>query len=332
MKHFFRVEAVKERAKLDVKDSKILSVLVTDARASLASISRKVGLSRDAVAYRIKQLMNKGVIQGFSPFVNYKRLGFMRIRLYVLVSEESEERKKAFIDYLSKDKHVVRILEFNDRWDYEISIIVRNLDEFDKFKRALDGAFSGLFIEEQAFIVMDRYATTYFPTGFYVPPAPPKKEPEVDELDCKILHALSNDARKSYYSVGQQLNIDADTVRNRIKKMTDSGVIRHLAAVVNISRLNYDFYVFSVDMRYISPKEERMLKNIVVNNKSVIEITRVIGNHLLVYISAEHSSVLHKTIKEFKLRFANSIKSYMTLIAYRELYFRPVPDVVCIPR
>jgi len=50
------------KAKLDVKDKKILSILSANSRIPLTQLAKKVGLSRDAVNYRIKNYEKNGII------------------------------------------------------------------------------------------------------------------------------------------------------------------------------------------------------------------------------------------------------------------------------
>ena len=51
--------------KMDVKDRKILYHLDIDSRQSFNNIGKKVGLTRDNVAYRVKRLQDKGIITNF---------------------------------------------------------------------------------------------------------------------------------------------------------------------------------------------------------------------------------------------------------------------------
>ena len=52
--------------KLDLKDKRILTVLDESARTPLSKIAAKVGLSKQLVDYRIKSLIRRGIINGFT--------------------------------------------------------------------------------------------------------------------------------------------------------------------------------------------------------------------------------------------------------------------------
>jgi Lrp/AsnC family leucine-responsive transcriptional regulator len=60
---------------VDAVDWRILAVLQTDARLSQNEISRRVNLSAPAVAERIRRLLDRGIIEGYSARINPAALG-----------------------------------------------------------------------------------------------------------------------------------------------------------------------------------------------------------------------------------------------------------------
>ena len=74
-----------ENGEIDAVDARILAALVDDARASVAVLSRLVGLSAPTVSERIARLEDAGVIEGYTLTVSPKALGlpiaaWLRIR------------------------------------------------------------------------------------------------------------------------------------------------------------------------------------------------------------------------------------------------------------
>ena len=63
------------KTKIDLKDRKILYELDLDCRQSNTQIGKKVGLTRDVVAYRIKRMEEEGVITNFWTAINTFKLG-----------------------------------------------------------------------------------------------------------------------------------------------------------------------------------------------------------------------------------------------------------------
>jgi len=67
--------------KLDIKDKKILYELDMDARQSISSIAKRVGLSKEVVNYRIRRMEKEGLIDGYYAIIEYSKLGYMYCRL-----------------------------------------------------------------------------------------------------------------------------------------------------------------------------------------------------------------------------------------------------------
>ncbi|MCP3674288.1 MAG: Lrp/AsnC family transcriptional regulator [Gammaproteobacteria bacterium] len=51
---------------MDIKDKKLISLLLENARASTSDLARRMGLSRTAVQERIKKLEARGIITGYT--------------------------------------------------------------------------------------------------------------------------------------------------------------------------------------------------------------------------------------------------------------------------
>lgn len=62
--------------RMDPLDQRIVSALVSDARASYAEIGSRVGLSAPAVKRRVDKLLESGVLRGFTAVVDPEALGW----------------------------------------------------------------------------------------------------------------------------------------------------------------------------------------------------------------------------------------------------------------
>ncbi len=82
-----------------------------------------------------------------------------------------------------------------------------------------------------------------------------------DDLDLRILAILNEDARMSYREIAKKLDIASGTVYNRIKKMTDNGIIKGYIPLLDHRKLGYDLTVLiliQVEGEYLT-KVEKML-------------------------------------------------------------------------
>ncbi len=61
---------------MDTVDQKVISCLLTDARATFAEIGATVGLSASAAKRRVDRLLDSGAIRGFTAVVDPMALGW----------------------------------------------------------------------------------------------------------------------------------------------------------------------------------------------------------------------------------------------------------------
>ena len=91
--------------KLDLKDRKILYHLDLNSRESFRSIGRKVGLSKDVVASRVKRMEDEGVIRGYWTIIDSYRFGYQVYRYYIIFQNATSEKKEEIMQELVKYKN-----------------------------------------------------------------------------------------------------------------------------------------------------------------------------------------------------------------------------------
>ena len=67
---------------------------------------------------------------------------------------------------------------------------------------------------------------------------------DLDALDRGILRILQEDGRMSYSEMARRLGVPESTVRLRVKKLKERGVIRKFAALINPFKAGYSIVAF----------------------------------------------------------------------------------------
>ena len=144
--------------KFDKYDRLILKELDENARKSLSELSKKVGLSRDAVRNRIKKLVDNKVIIAFTPIYNPPNMGFPIID-YVFISlyNPSEVQEKEFLKFLKSHKNVTYVAGLIGKWDYILDIMANNPGEFDRILKDIRQRFPELIKDYEIYGVLQEY-------------------------------------------------------------------------------------------------------------------------------------------------------------------------------
>ena len=144
-----------------------------------------------------------------------------------------------------------------------------------------------------------------------------------------ILHILSKNCRQSTYEIGKKVNLSADAVGLRIKKLCNSGIIKKFTILPNLSLLGYNWYTFNLKIAVFDKKNEARFKIFIGDHPYIIKAIKTLGMcDLLMYIIADGQEHFHKTVKQIKKEFSDIIRNYGTFVAYREHMFRAMPNVL----
>ncbi|MDO8553864.1 MAG: Lrp/AsnC family transcriptional regulator [Candidatus Micrarchaeota archaeon] len=129
----FPLEKVAPAEKLDMTDMKILASLYNDARATTVDMAQQVGLTPDAVNYRMKRLTKEGFILGYTAWFDAKKLGFEYYKILISFRGMTQEKEKKFLDFCLEHNNVIFLNKCIGSWDIEVDIIVENTLELHRF-------------------------------------------------------------------------------------------------------------------------------------------------------------------------------------------------------
>jgi Lrp/AsnC family leucine-responsive transcriptional regulator len=121
-----------------------------------------------------------------------------------------------------------------------------------------------------------------------------------DELDLKIIDSLKTNSRLSYAEIGKEIFLSPSSVRERVKKMEDSGLIKGYTLRLNQSLLGNNLEAF-IMLKIFSGKLKAALVEIE-SYAEVKEAYRITGQHNL-YIRIALKDQLH--LQQFIDRLVN---------------------------
>ena len=154
-------------SKTDEKDLEILKVISEDALLPLHQISGKVNLSADAVAYRIKNMVNSGIILKFIPIINYTSLGYNLHTLLLNINGLDEEKERKLKSFLSNDKNTLWAVKTIGRLNVLIYLLVKNIADLQETVLNLRSLFPCQINHYEPLIAYEEYKYVYFPKELF---------------------------------------------------------------------------------------------------------------------------------------------------------------------
>ncbi|MDP3727971.1 MAG: Lrp/AsnC family transcriptional regulator [bacterium] len=148
---------------LDALDKKLLTILADDATASYQFLAKKTGLSPDAIAYRIKKLLQEGVILKFIPVINYAALSYNIYAVLLRISGLDIKRKIILKNFLKENPHILWAVKCVGRFNVLSYICVNTTEELNQTIIQLRNIIPDTLIDYEVLIAYEEYKYTYFP-------------------------------------------------------------------------------------------------------------------------------------------------------------------------
>ncbi len=142
-----------KKVEIDEVDYKLLNELAVNARCPLIDLGEKLDLSSQSINYRIKNLVESGVIKGFRVDLNLSKIDLQHYKLDIYLKDHN--LKKPILEYL-EDKNYVEYMNLSLGWsDLGPEFVVKNFEELSKILDDINKEFSGA-IKKQSFFITEK--------------------------------------------------------------------------------------------------------------------------------------------------------------------------------
>ncbi|MFH1308251.1 MAG: winged helix-turn-helix transcriptional regulator [archaeon] len=261
---------------IDVKDRKILYYLSQDGRASNTHLSKKVGLSKNAVAYRIERLKKLKVIKHFASIVNLGSLNFTTFTVLLKFNEDIYENS-SIIEYFKSHDYVDWMVSLSGQWDLFIEFVSRDFNHLTEIIEEIISYFKDTLETYELSYSRVTLRVEHLVKDFYQDlKLSPIKTSErtkqifkLDKIDKQILEVLNKDSSLPYLSIAEKLKTSIDVVRYRISNLVSKGVIVKFFPEISLPKLGYTEYLYSLRLKNLSSEKFRDIQNDIKNNNNI---------------------------------------------------------------
>ncbi len=246
---------------LDLKDRKILFELDKNARSTNSNIAKEVGLSKDSVGYRIKQLEKRKVLSGYRTIINYPKIGYTRHRVAFQLIDIKTKTINEMISFLKKEKGIWGVGHNDGEWDITMMYYSKRNTEFYGFYQRFMNEFRK-FVKDKLIgevLKYDELGRNYLinnKSRKFTRIIFEEERVNCDELDLEILSLLSHNARIKLIDLAEKLKLSSMLIHQRIKKLEKNKIIEGYKADINILELGRDYYGVKMNLKNYLEKDK----------------------------------------------------------------------------
>ena len=222
---------MRPEALLDDTNRALIAGVLADPRATHRRLAADLGLNEVTVAARLRRLTEAGVL-ATTIAVDWRAAGYRHAAyLWVVCRDRPVVDVGEEISRLENVENVAVVLGAADLF---VHALVVDSDDALVDVRSSVSAVKGATVVEMNVVLrhyVHRTDVTKLPIAEPALPALPDPVIELDDLDQQICGELASDARQSNREIARTLGTSERTVRARLKRLEDSGLVRIVAMV-----------------------------------------------------------------------------------------------------
>ncbi|MEK6981814.1 MAG: winged helix-turn-helix transcriptional regulator [Candidatus Micrarchaeota archaeon] len=319
----------KKTDKLDIKDLKILVELENNSRQSYGKIAKKVGLSKEVVLYRIKNLEKIGIIRKYITPVDIYKLGYLVYSVLIKFYEIPKEQENIIYEYIKNCESVswAAVCE-SGSWDVNLTLRIRSAYELTKFFEDFENKFGNFIAEKE---LMYTYSVNYFKRNFGIDKqertiyqmSETKEKISLTKNEEKLLHLIAANARKPITDVAKELSVSLPTAISMLKKLENEKIIQGYRVFTSFAERGYSYYKLWFRLNALSKKDWDIVYSFLSFNEYVLWTSHLIGSYSFsIEIEVPSAEEFRSFINRFKEKFHHLIKKRDSFAVSKEIVLR----------
>ncbi len=140
LKQDFQIIGEQEIINYDELDFNILKILSKDARTPLLEISGKLKTPARTIAFRIKRLESKNVIQAYRVHIDLEKIGYEYYKINFILN--NFEKYNIFLQFCNMHANIIFFDRTISEYDFEIDVEIKSKKELLNLLKEIKNKFN----------------------------------------------------------------------------------------------------------------------------------------------------------------------------------------------
>lgn len=274
----------------------------------------------------------EGIIEGYIAIVDFTKLGFQIVRLYLKLQNTTEEIEGKMINFFVENPQTLTVYKIDGYYNLAVGFLVRHLNEYQNFYQEFLKKYKKYVTEKSFSVFKDylHYHRNYLVEkkkhDFSVISTGSFKRFNYDQKDIQLLKMVSTQARISLLELAKKLQMTPTGVKYKLKSLEKEKIIVAYKTRINFSRLGYQYY--KIDLQLEDINIVPALNQFVIQHPNVIYQGLAIGGSDFEFdCELKTKEDFYKLINEIKNMFPEKIRSYFYYKALKIYKYSYMPEI-----
>ncbi len=309
---------------LDTKDKMILHELDINSRQSLASLSKKTGMSKQVINYRLNKLVQDGVITRFYTELNYEKTNTQVFKLHIQLENITPEVEEQVYNYFKNLKYSTWVVSCSGKWDMICGVAVHDVISYNEVLKDILNRFSKYIHNKE---IITNVFLNICNRKWLLPSKTTRKITVTggrtfdlghDKTDLKIMEILAENSRAKLVDMALKCGVKPNVVKYKIKNLEKNGTINAYRVGLNLNLLGKEFCKAFIYLHQKTEEKENKLIEYCKAHPNVTAFIQCIGSwDFEIEFEVDNVDQFHQTMKEIRNKF-DFVKSYESVTIIRE--------------
>jgi DNA-binding Lrp family transcriptional regulator len=290
--------------------ARILRTLLVNGRKSAAEIAEKIGVAKEVVQQNYMKMKRDGIIEGATIHFNYRGFGYFAVAYMLIIVEPTQADQ--MIEYVRRMPDIYSVYKCGPEGNLRVVATLKSLKQLDEIKDTFKQRFSITSLKTVIWTDVKEMHENLLLAPIegrlkgredensrnHVFSKRSKTKVEFDQVDLKIVDALSADGLAPFSKIAEKIGVSSNTVKKHYENLTKSGLIK-VTIQIDPSKIGYNalavfFVTFMLQIDSLS-----VIKRIS-QIPDVISIMKTSGDYdLQVYVMIRDINQLLEVQEEF---------------------------------
>lgn len=155
-----------ENIKLKQEELKIINLIKNDARFQTINIANKLNLDSRTVISKINNLQKIGLLQGFTTFIDLKRIKFQLHKLCIYLQNYDEKLIEDLVSFLKSNPNTIHLIKSLGSWELEIEMEIDDVNKVHDYISELKNRYPNIIKQIELTVITDELKLDFFPENY----------------------------------------------------------------------------------------------------------------------------------------------------------------------
>jgi Lrp/AsnC family transcriptional regulator for asnA, asnC and gidA len=316
---------------MDGVDRKILYHLDVNSRCPVKKIASLIGEKSEKINYRLKRLVNDGVIRRFHAEIDPWKTGYSSFKVCFQFQGVDKEKIDEMYEFLLANCNVGWVATCLGRWDMIVEIMARNRYEFIKFYSLFHKKYYEYILYKVVSVTLERIfinkkwlAPELLQTSISYMSGTPDKV--ADEKDFSIMRHLISNGRDSVKKISSALSMPPTTISQRISNLMKKEVILNFRIDLDLKKFKKVFCKSFIYFSGASTEDQKLLFDYCITQPDVVFLTKCIAPwDMEIEGHCDSFNDFTQMMSDLKNRYPGVIRNFESVVINQETGSSHIP-------